>query len=35
MALILVREIVQDQNLIVVAGKEGLDRKIISSEVFI
>ena len=33
MALILVREIVQDQNLIVVAGKEGLDRKIISSEV--
>ena len=33
MALILVREIVQDQGLLVVAGKEGLDRKVISSEV--
>ena len=33
MALILVREIVQDQGLLVVAGKEGLDRKIISAEV--
>ena len=33
MALILVKEIVQDQGLVVVAGKEGLDRKVISSEV--
>mgnify|MGYP003293893236 CR=1 FL=1 len=33
MALILVREIVQDQNLTVLAGSEGLNRKIISSEV--
>lgn len=33
MTLVLVREIVQDQNLAVLAGKEGLDRKIISAEV--
>ena len=33
MTLVLVREIVQDQNLTVLAGKEGLDRKIISAEV--
>lgn len=33
MALILVSEIVQDQFLSVIAGKEGLDRKVISPEV--
>ena len=33
MALVLVREIVKDQSLSVVAGVEGIDRKIISSEV--
>jgi HPr kinase/phosphorylase len=33
MALVLVREIVKDQSLTVVAGVEGIDRKIISSEV--
>lgn len=33
MALILVREILQDQGLNIVAGKKGLDRKVISSEI--
>lgn len=33
MTLVLVREIVQDQDLTILAGKEGLDRKIISAEV--
>ncbi|MBF0544318.1 MAG: HPr(Ser) kinase/phosphatase [Candidatus Riflebacteria bacterium] len=33
MKLILVREIVRDQNLKVIAGSTGLDRKVISSEV--
>ncbi len=33
MALVLVREIVKDQGLSVIAGEKGLDRKIISSEV--
>lgn len=33
MALVLVREIVQSQRLSVIAGKDGLDRKIISPEV--
>lgn len=30
MSLILVREIVQDQDLLILSGKEGLDRKVIS-----
>ncbi len=33
MALVLVREVMRDQGLMIVAGQEGLDRKIISSEV--
>lgn len=33
MALVLVREIVEAQGLEIVAGKEGLDRKVISAEV--
>lgn len=33
MTLVLVREIVQDQDLTILAGREGLDRKIISAEV--
>ncbi|MBF0410534.1 MAG: HPr(Ser) kinase/phosphatase [Candidatus Riflebacteria bacterium] len=33
MKLVLVREIVKDQNLNVIAGNTGLDRKVISSEV--
>ena len=33
MTLVLVREIVQDQDLTILAGRDGLDRKIISAEV--
>ncbi|MBF0498732.1 MAG: HPr(Ser) kinase/phosphatase [Candidatus Riflebacteria bacterium] len=33
MALVLVREVIKDQNLSIIAGQTGLDRKIISSEV--
>jgi HPr kinase/phosphorylase len=33
MALILVREIMKDQGLTIIAGQQGLDRKVISSEV--